>query len=58
MSFSNVVIVCPRKCVSWPDVDFTDSEQGVLDAVYDFVSENMCKSSHTWVTSFIRFFET
>jgi hypothetical protein len=58
LSLCSPVVVCPRKCVCWPDGDFTDSEQGVLDTVYDFMSDNMHKSSYLWVIYLTRFLST
>lgn len=58
LSLCSPVVVCPRKCVCWPDGDFTETEQGVLHAVYDFMSDNVHKSSYLWVIYLTRFLST
>lgn len=53
-------MICPRKCVCWPDGDFTVSEQQVLDAVSDLVVTAMYQHvfPDLWVTLVTKFLVT
>jgi hypothetical protein len=52
------VILCPSKCVCWPDGEFTNAEQQVLETMNEFNVTCMTETPRDWVESVTHFLAT